>query len=94
MVRGFKEREMTIMDGKWNLIKKQYIRENSKCQSLWASTRMVYDYIAAKEVGTDIITMSISHIKKLKMIGINPKEYSLETVKQFHEDAKSSGFKI
>jgi transaldolase len=70
------------------------IKENSKCQSLWASTRMAYDYIAAKEVGTDIITMPISHIEKLKMIGMNPKEYSLKTVKQFYEDAKSSGFKI
>jgi len=70
------------------------IKENSKCQSLWASTRMTYDYIAAKEVGTDIITMSISHIEKLKMIGMNPKEYSLKTVKQFYEDSKSSGFKI
>ena len=70
------------------------IKENSKCQSLWASTRMTYDYIAAKEVGTDIITMPISHIEKLKMIGMNPKEYSLKTVKQFYEDAKSSGFKI
>ena len=70
------------------------IKENSKCQSLWASTRMAYDYIAAQETGTDIITMQISHIKKLKMIGMNPKEYSLKTVKQFYEDAKSSGFKI
>ena len=70
------------------------IKENSRCQSLWASTRMTYDYIAAKEVGTDIITMPISHIEKLKMIGMNPKEYSLKTVKKFYEDAKSSGFKI
>jgi transaldolase len=70
------------------------IKENSKCQSLWASTRMAYDYMVAKEVGTDIITMSISHIEKLKMIGMNPKEYSLKTIKQFYEDAKSSGFKI
>ena len=70
------------------------IKENSKCQSLWASTRMAYDYIAAKEAGSDIITMPISHIEKLKMIGMSPKEYSLKTVKQFYEDAKSSGFKI
>ena len=70
------------------------IKENSKCQSLWASTRMAYDYIAAQETGTDIITMQISHIKKLKMIGMSPKEYSLKTVKQFYDDAKSSGFKI
>ena len=72
----------------------KFIKDNSKCKSLWASTRMTYDYIAAKEVGTDIITMQTSLIEKLKMIGMNPKEYSLKTVKQFYEDAKSSGFKI
>jgi len=70
------------------------IKENSKCKSLWASTRMAYDYIAAEETGSDIITMPISHIEKLKMIGMSPKEYSLKTVKQFYEDAKSSGFRI
>ena len=72
----------------------QYIRENSKCESLWASTRMAFDYITAAEVKTDIITMQTSHIEKLKMIGFDPKEYSLKTVKQFYEDAKTSGFKI
>jgi len=72
----------------------KFIKDNSRCKSLWASTRMAYDYITAKEVGTDIITMQIAHIEKLKMIGMKPKEYSLKTVKQFYEDAKSSGFKI
>ena len=55
---------------------------------------MAYDYITAAEVKTDIITMQTSHIEKLKMIGLDPKEYSLKTVKQFYEDAKSSGFEI
>ena len=72
----------------------KFINENSKCKSLWASTRMAYDYITAAEVKTDIITMQTSHIEKLKMIGLDPKEYSLKTVKQFYEDAKSSGFEI
>ena len=80
------KREMTIIN--------KFIKDNSKCQSLWASTRMAYDHITAQEVKTDIITMQTSHIKKLKMFGTNPKEYSLKTVKQFYEDAKSSGFRI
>jgi len=71
-----------------------YIKENSSCQSLWASTRMAYDYKNAIEVSTDIITMQTSHIEKLRMFGTDLKEYSLKTVKQFYEDAKSSGFKI
>ena len=80
------KKEMTVMN--------KFIKDNSKCQSLWASTRMAYDYITAQEVKTDIITMQTSHIKKLNMFGTNPKEYSLKTVKQFYEDAKSSGFRI
>jgi transaldolase len=72
----------------------EFIRENSKCKSLWASTRMPYDYVAANEINTDIITMQISHIEKLKMFGFDLNEYSLKTVKQFFDDAKSSGFKI
>ena len=80
------KKEMEIMN--------KFIRENSRCESLWASTRMPFDYIAAAEVKTNIITMPIAHIEKLKMIGFDPKEYSLKTVNQFYEDAKSSGFKI
>ena len=72
----------------------EFIKENSKCKSLWASTRMTYDFVTATEINTDIITMQISHIEKLKMFGLELSDYSLKTVKQFYEDAKSSGFKI
>ena len=71
-----------------------FIKENSKCKSLWASTRMPYDYATAKEINSDIITMQIAHIEKLKMFGFDLNKYSLKTVKQFYDDAKSSGFKI
>ena len=72
----------------------EFIKENSKCKSLWASTRMPYDFVTATEINTDIITMQISHIEKLKMFGLELSDYSLKTVKQFYEDAKSSGFRI
>ncbi len=72
----------------------EFIKNNSRCKSLWASTRMPYDFVTASEIKTDIITMQISHIKKLKMFGLDLSEYSLRTVKQFFDDAKSSGFKI
>ena len=61
------------------------IRENSSCKSLWASSRMVYDYVHAINSGTDIITMGYEHIMKLKNFNISQKEYSLKTVKQFHK---------
>ena len=71
-----------------------YVHQNSSCLTLWASTRMAYDYVTANNIQTDIITMQIEHIKKLSLIGTNPQEYSIKTVKQFYQDAQTSGFKI
>jgi len=70
------------------------VKKESECQLLWASPRMPYDYINAQKTGSDIITMQGSQIKKLKLFNKSPEDYSLETVKQFYEDAKSSGYKI
>lgn len=70
------------------------VKANSKCQTLWASPRMPYDYISAINVGAEIITMQGPQIKKLSMFGKKLEDYSLETVKQFYNDALSSGFKI
>lgn len=71
-----------------------YVNDNSDCQVLWASPRMPYDYISASNVGVKIITMQSDQIKKMKLFGKNLDEYSLETVKQFYDDANSSGFEI
>ena len=71
-----------------------YVNENSDCEVLWASPRMPYDYISASNVGAKIITMQPDQIKKIKSFGKNLDDYSLETVKQFFDDANSSGFKI
>jgi len=70
------------------------VKKNSACETLWASPRMPYDYKAAINSGTDIITMQGAQIKKLSLFGKDPKDYSLDTVKQFFNDAKASGFKI
>tara|TARA_B110000014_G_scaffold118673_1_gene81476 strand:+ start:142 stop:837 length:696 start_codon:yes stop_codon:yes gene_type:complete len=72
----------------------KYVNDNSKCKVLWASPRMAYDYINAINCGAKIITMQLSQIKKLKMFKKDLKEHSLETVKQFFQDAKESGYKL
>ncbi|WP_440644050.1 transaldolase family protein [Candidatus Pelagibacter sp. HIMB123] len=71
-----------------------FVKKHSNCKVLWASPRMSYDYINAINSGCDIITMQLSQIKKLKMFGKSLSDYSLETVKQFHQDAISSGYKF
>tara|TARA_B100000787_G_C16177773_1_gene290017 strand:- start:359 stop:1069 length:711 start_codon:yes stop_codon:yes gene_type:complete len=78
---------------KMNEINK-YVHNNSNCQTLWASTRMVYDYNHASEIETDIITMQIDHLKKMKLFNLDPIDYSIKTVKQFYDDATDSGFKF
>lgn len=70
------------------------VKKKSTCKILWASPRMTYDYINANESGADIITMQASQIKRLQMFRKSLEDYSLETVKQFYDDAKSSGYKI
>ena len=72
----------------------KYVHQESSCLTLWASTRMAFDYVVATNIQTDIITMQIDHVKKIKLIGTDPTEYSINTVKQFYKDAKESGFTI
>ena len=62
--------------------------KNSRCEILWASPRQVYDVIRASAVKADIITLSPELIKKLDLLDKDLNQYSLETVRQFHEDAK------
>jgi transaldolase len=71
-----------------------HVHNNSNCNVLWASPRMHYDLIIAQQSGCDIITMSSQMYKKISLLGKSPTDYSLETVKMFYNDAKSSGFTI
>ena len=61
---------------------------------MWASCRMAYDLITAEKSNADIITMNPSLAKKIKNFGKSPEDLSLETVKNFYNDAKDSGFKL
>ena len=61
---------------------------------LWASPRQVMDVYTADSLGCDIITMSPDLIKKLSLEGKNLMDYSLETVKMFHDDAKAAGYRL
>lgn len=71
-----------------------YIYENSKCRVLWASPRMVYDLLGACEAKCDIITMPSSLMKKIPLMGKSSREYSLDTVKMFYNDAVASKYTL
>ena len=55
---------------------------------------MSYDVILARKVNCDIITLPLSLIKKMKLFKKNLKNFSVETVRMFYNDAKKSRYKI
>ncbi len=61
---------------------------------LWASTREPYNYLQAKMLGCQIITIPPSIIEKIEKFGKNFKELTIDTVKGFLIDSKKSKFKI
>jgi len=71
-----------------------YVHDNSKCKLLWASPRMSYDLISAIESNCDIITIQNSLLAKANIFQKSSKEYSLETVKMFYDDAMLANYKF
>lgn len=70
------------------------IKSNSNAELLWASSRELLNIFHAEECGCDIITVTNDLLKKLKMVGKDLSELSLDTVKMFYDDAVSVGYKI
>ena len=63
-------------------------------ETLWASSREVFNIIQAERCGTDIITLTPGLINGMKDLGKDLDQYSLETVKMFYDDAEKSGFTL
>lgn len=61
---------------------------------LWASPRELLNIVQADQVGCHIITVTPDLLKKLDTIGKDLAEFSLDTVKMFHNDAQAAGFKL
>jgi transaldolase len=66
----------------------------SNIETLWASSREVFNIIQAERCGTDIITLTPALIKGMKDLGKDLDQYSLETVQMFYDDALKSGFTL
>ena len=61
---------------------------------IWASPRELLNIFQADSIGCHIITATSDILKKLCLFRKNLHEYSLDTVKMFHDDAVKSGFKL
>jgi transaldolase len=61
---------------------------------LWASPRELLNIFQANDIGCHIITATDSVLSKLKTVGKDLDDYSLETVLMFHTDAARSGYQL
>ena len=61
---------------------------------LWASTREPYNFLQAKKIDCDIITISPAIIEKIEKFGKSFKKLTVDTVTGFLVDSKKSNFKI
>jgi transaldolase len=61
---------------------------------LWASPREILNVRQADDLGVDIITVTHDTLTKLALFGKSLDDYSLDTVRMFHDDAKAAGYTL
>ena len=72
----------------------QVAKKFKNVEILWASVREPYNYLQAKQLGCQIITVPPSIIEKIEKFGKSYENLTKETVKAFLLDSKKSKFKI
>jgi len=65
-----------------------------RAELIWASPRELLNVFHAEAVGCDIITVTNDVLAKLTNVGKDLAQFSLETVRMFHDDAAKAGFKL
>ena len=69
-------------------------KKNKNIEILWASTREAYNYIQAKQLNCNIITMPPKIINQISDFGKSFKSMTIDTVKGFLDDSKKSRFSL
>jgi transaldolase len=72
----------------------KFAKNYKNVEILWASVREPYNYLQAKQLGCDIITIPPSIIEKIQKFGKTFNKLTIETVKAFLIDSRKSNFKI
>ena len=63
-------------------------------QLIWASPRELLNVFQADAIGCHVITVPPDLIEKLSLVDRDLTDYSLDTVKMFHDDARAAGFQL
>ena len=69
-------------------------KKNKNIEILWASTREAYNYLQARQLKCNIITMPPKIINQINSFGKSFNEMTLDTVKGFLKDSKKSKFHL
>ena len=69
-------------------------KNNKNIEILWASTREAYNYIQAKKLNCNIITMPPKVINQITAFGKSFRSMTIDTVKGFLADSKKSKFSL
>jgi transaldolase len=69
-------------------------KKNKNIEILWASTREPYNYMQAKQLKCNIITMPPKVINQINSFGKSFQSMTIDTVKGFLKDSKKSKFKL
>jgi len=72
----------------------EIMKAEPKAELIWASPRELLNVFQAHDIGCHIITVTNDILKKLSLRNKDLSDYSLETVKMFHDDAQAAGFSI
>ena len=70
------------------------MRPHSQLELIWASPRELLNIFHGDLIGCHIITITYDILNKLRLVGKDLKEYSLDTVKMFYNDAVKAGFSL
>ena len=73
---------------------KGILQLNPVSELLWASCRETYSIYEAEKMGCDIITVPSNTLKKLSLKDKDLDQYSLETVKDFYNDAVAANYSL
>jgi transaldolase len=72
----------------------ELLRPHANLELIWASPRELLNIFQADAVGCHIITVTHDLLRKLTLVGKDLREYSLETVKMFRDDAVKAGYRL
>jgi transaldolase len=72
----------------------ELLRPYPKIELIWASPREPLNIFQADAIGCHIITATHDILNKLNLVGKDLRQYSLDTVKMFHDDAQKAGYAL